>query len=77
MPTEEKHQPPRFLQSRLPPRERQSTMTIHLDASKEVLKRFLELNHKIHEEEVMAGFWEKKGGKGVKKLKDEVKGLFD
>lgn len=34
--------------------------TIHPDARKEVLKRLLELNHKIHEEEVMAGLWEKK-----------------
>ncbi len=37
--------------------------TIHPDARKEVLKRLLELNHKIHEEEVKAGLWEKKGGK--------------
>lgn len=34
--------------------------TIHPDARKEVLKRLLELNHKIHEEEVTAGLWEKK-----------------
>lgn len=34
--------------------------TIHPDARKEVLKRLLELNHKIHEEEVKAGLWEKK-----------------
>jgi hypothetical protein len=34
--------------------------TIHPDARKEVLKRLLELNHKIHEEEVRAGLWEKK-----------------
>lgn len=39
--------------------------TIHPDARKEVLKRLLELNHKIHEEEVKAGLWDKKkGGKG-------------
>lgn len=37
--------------------------TIHPDARKEVLKRLLELNHKIHEEEVKAGLWDKKGGK--------------
>ncbi len=37
--------------------------TIHSDARKEVLKRLLELNHKIHEEEVKAGLWEKKDGK--------------
>ena len=34
--------------------------TIHPDARKEVLKRLLELNHKIHEEEVKAGLWAKK-----------------
>lgn len=34
--------------------------TIHPDARKEVLKRLLELNHKIHEEEVNAGLWNKK-----------------
>jgi hypothetical protein len=34
--------------------------TIHQNARKEVLKRLLELNHKIHEEEVRAGLWEKK-----------------
>lgn len=34
--------------------------TIHSDARKEVLKRLLELNHKIHEEEVKKGLWEKK-----------------
>jgi len=41
--------------------------TIHPEARKEVLKRLLELNHKIHEEEVAAGLWEKK--KVVKKEK--------
>lgn len=34
--------------------------TIHPDARKEVLKRLLELNHKIHSEEVAAGLWDKK-----------------
>ena len=34
--------------------------TIHPDARKEVLKRLLELNHKIHEEEVKAGLWDQK-----------------
>jgi uncharacterized protein (DUF433 family) len=34
--------------------------TIHPEARKEVLKRLLELNHKIHEEEVAAGLWDKK-----------------
>jgi len=38
--------------------------TIHPDARKEVLKRLLELNHKIHEEEVKAGLWDKKGKNG-------------
>jgi hypothetical protein len=37
--------------------------TIHPDARKEVLKRLLELNHKIHEEEVRKGLWDKKGNK--------------
>jgi len=37
--------------------------TIHPDARKEVLKRLLELNHKIHAEEVAAGLWDKKGKK--------------
>jgi hypothetical protein len=41
--------------------------TIHPEARKEVLKRLLELNHKIHEEEVAAGLWDKK--KVVKKEK--------
>jgi len=34
--------------------------TIHPDARKEILKRLLELNHKIHDEEVKAGLWDKK-----------------
>ena len=34
--------------------------TIHPDARKEVLKRLLELNHKIHAEEVKAGLWDEK-----------------
>ncbi|ANE50641.1 Eco57I restriction-modification methylase domain-containing protein [Flavisolibacter tropicus] len=42
--------------------------TIHPDARKEVLKRLLELNHKIHEEEVKAGLWDKK--KSKKKAKE-------
>ena len=42
--------------------------TIHPEARKEILKRLLELNHKIHEEAVMAGLWEKKKtGKEYKK----------
>ena len=37
--------------------------TIHPDARKEILKRLLELNHKIHEQEVKDGLWDKKKGK--------------
>ena len=62
--------------------------TIHPDARKEVLKRLLDLNHKIHEEEVKAGLWDKKMGtkKGGKEKStgDQVNepeegygGLFD
>jgi methylase of polypeptide subunit release factors len=41
--------------------------TIHPDARKEVLRRLLELNHKIHEEEVKAGLWDKKKTTAKKK----------
>ena len=41
--------------------------TIHPDARREVLKRLLELNHKIHAEEVKAGLWNKKPSKGKNK----------
>jgi len=34
--------------------------TIDSDARKEILKRLLELNPRIHEEEVAAGTWDKK-----------------
>lgn len=61
--------------------------TIHPAARKEILKRLLELNHKIHEEEVKAGLWDKKPAKEYKQKKkktDQVKeeekgygGLFD
>lgn len=44
--------------------------TIHPDARREVLKRLLELNHKIHEEEVKAGLWDKNKTK-VKKTIDK------
>jgi hypothetical protein len=44
--------------------------TIHPDARKEVLKRLLELNHKIHEEEVAAGLFDKKPNAKPKKKKD-------
>lgn len=43
--------------------------TIHPDARKEVLKRLLVLNHKIHEEEVQAGLWDKKKTTARKKTK--------
>lgn len=48
--------------------------TISPEARKEVLKRLLELNHKIYEEEVEAGLWDKKGkpkGKSKKATKDK------
>jgi hypothetical protein len=44
--------------------------TIHADARKEVLKRLLELNYKIHEEEVVAGLFDKKPSAKPKKKKD-------
>jgi hypothetical protein len=37
--------------------------TISPEARKEILKRLLELNHKINSEEVAVGLWEKKGKK--------------
>ena len=43
--------------------------TIHPDARKEVLKRLLELNHKIHEEELAAGLFDKKATAKPKKKK--------
>jgi len=46
--------------------------TIHPEARKEILKRLLELNHQIHEEEVRMGLWEKKKkGKEPKKVQDK------
>lgn len=54
--------------------------TIHPDARREILKRLLELNHKIHEEEVKAGMWEKKKVKSKKKadvVREEEVGLFE
>ena len=53
--------------------------TIHPEARREILKRLLELNHKIHEEEVKAGLWEKKKTKAKKKASErvsEVKGQY-
>jgi len=53
--------------------------TISPESRKEILKRLLELNHKIHKEEVAKGLWDKKG-KGRKKttvsVKKEQGGLF-
>lgn len=43
--------------------------TIHPEARKEVLKRLLELNHKIHDEELKAGLCDKKKPAKVKKYK--------
>jgi methylase of polypeptide subunit release factors len=54
--------------------------TISPDARKEILKRLLELNHKIHEEEVAAGLWEKKKSTPKKKEKTSTpnsSGFFD
>jgi len=54
--------------------------TIHPDTRKEILKRLLELNHKIHEEEVKAGLWDKKAKKTDKKKEvktnDKQESLF-
>lgn len=44
--------------------------TIHPDARREVLKRLLDLNSQIHEEEVKAGLWDKDKTKN-KKIKDQ------
>jgi hypothetical protein len=46
--------------------------TIHPDARKEILTRLLELNHKIHEEEVKKGLVKEK--RKWKKKQDEVTG---
>lgn len=47
--------------------------TIHPRARKEILQRLLELNHKIHTEEVAAGLWDKKkSNKETKKSKDLI-----
>jgi len=62
--------------------------TIHPDARKEILKRLLELNHNIHEEEVKAGLWNSKSErKSAKRSKTKTNqanepeggygGLFD
>ena len=53
--------------------------TINPDARKEVLKRLLELNHKIHEDEVAQGLWDKKAKKKKVEAVDDVElgGLFN
>ncbi len=49
--------------------------TISPEVWKEILKRLLELNHKIHGEEVKAGLWEMKGKSKKKKVNvDEGQG---
>lgn len=48
--------------------------TIHPDARKEVLKRLLELNHQIHDEEVKAGLGDKKGKKKTYDIPGEETG---
>jgi hypothetical protein len=47
--------------------------TIHPEARKEILKRLLELNHKIHAEEVEKGLWEKKKSSAKADTKNKVK----
>ena len=50
--------------------------TIHPDARRAILRRLLELNHKIHEQEVEQGLWQKKGKDGkVAKSRDDQIGL--
>jgi len=60
--------------------------TIHPEARKEILKRLLELNHRIHAEEVAAGLWDKKStktkeykiaDKEVRMVKEKEMGLGD
>jgi hypothetical protein len=50
--------------------------TIHPEARREILKRLLELNHKIHAQEVADGLWDKKGKQDKANNKqDEQMGL--
>ena len=51
--------------------------TIHPEARKEILKRLLELNHKIHAEEVAAGLWAKKKTKTKGKAKADYEIKMD
>ena len=56
------------------PENDRTRFTIHPDARKEVLRRLLELNHKIHGEEIKAGLWnQKKGGKVKGYISEEDK----
>ncbi len=59
---------------------------IHPNTRKETLKRLLELNHRIHAEEVAAGLWDKKStktkeykiaDKEAMMVKEREKGLGD
>jgi hypothetical protein len=45
------------------PENDRTRFTIHPEARKTVLRKLLELNHEIHEEEIKAGLWNKKGPK--------------
>jgi len=49
-------------------------LTIHPNARKEILRRLLELNHKIHEEEVKTGLWDKKRTNKKKSNKSKSNG---
>jgi hypothetical protein len=58
------------------PENDRTRFTLHPEARREVLKRLLELNHKIHAQEVADGLWEKKGAKGkVGKQREGQMGL--
>ena len=52
---------------------------IYLEIFKEIIKRLLDFNHKINEEEVKAGLWDKKGKRSSKKKAVDEKqgGLFE
>lgn len=54
------------------PENDRSRFAIHPDARKEILKRLLELNHKIHQEEVKAGLWDKKKSNSKRKKANTV-----
>lgn len=66
------------------PESDRTRFTIHPESRKEILKRLLDLNHRVYEEEVKAGLWDKKKSAKEKKAKDVVEepeegygGLFD